>query len=134
MNLSEIPYEPPPDLSLLRVRAASVGNAALCEQAIRWLMPWTLSTFPGLRKGILSILPGVYTWQAVQHWRRGRRHLPAHVAEAMAEMIGARCRAGQSLEAELRAHAAAQRALPRPVTGCCRIEAAGWNRRGYWRR
>lgn len=135
MNLLDVQHPHPHEVSPSAVCGPSAGNGALCERAIRWLLPWTHATFPGFRKGILSMLPGFYAWQAVQHWRRGRRRLPAGVAEAMADAIRSRRLAGELIEAELRAYAVAQRAMRRPAAGCCRVDnATGRDRRGSWRR
>lgn len=118
--------------SLLSVPSGS--NAALCKLALCWLAPWSRSEYPGLRKVTLALLPRPYTWQAVQHWRTGRRELPADVAEALARQIEARALAGLALVTDLRSHAKWQDARPKRMVGCCVVREDGRDRRGNWRR
>jgi hypothetical protein len=80
--------------------------ATLCARAIRWCVPWTRVDYPGFERGGLALMPRVVTWAAVQHWRSGRRPLPADVALALASFIGARCDSGRALAAELQLYAA----------------------------
>ena len=111
------------------------GNMALCDHALRWLFPWTRRSYPGFRKGVLSALPRSYTWQAVQHWRRGRRLMGADVADALADQIEALCVDGRDIIAGLRSHAAAERTKPKRLVGCCAPDpVTGWDRRGHYPR
>jgi hypothetical protein len=116
------------------VPPALTAHTGLFDRALCWSWPWTRRGYPGLRRGLLASLPGSYTWPAVRHWRTGRTPIPAAVADAMAAQVEARCEAGLALVAELRAHAAAQRAMSRPARGCCQVDAStGRDRRGNWR-
>ena len=128
--------QPPPGTAST-VRAPCLDDDAppsLCSRALVWLCPWQSANFPGFRRAILGHIPRAVTWDGIQHWRKGRRVLPADVAEALAAAIEARCAVGRGLVGELRDHAAARRAQPRLLRGCCAVREDGRDRRGNWRR
>ena len=115
-------------------RVPNAGNVALCERAIRWLFPWTQRSYPGFRKGALSVLPRAYTWQVVQHWQKNNREMPAPVAHAIAVRMETTALEGLEIATELRAHTDGQDARPKRMVGCCAIPEDGLDRRGRWRR
>lgn len=82
-----------------------------------WLFPWNGNAFPGRRKGFLSILPRAYTWQAVQHWQKGRRKCPPFVQRSIADLIRRRCAAGLLIADALEADADRQEAEPKRLGG-----------------
>lgn len=89
----------------------------LAERAIRWILPWTVRSYPGLRRGIVELLGHRVTFSAVRGWRTERRTMPATMAELMADFIESRSRAGLALVDELRAYAATHRAKPQTGLG-----------------
>ena len=90
----------------------------LAARAIRWALPWSRDTFPGLRAGVREILrrPTI-TWATVQGWRAGRSSLPAEDAEMLAAYIRARAEPGIDLAKELENYAAKRRAEGRRARG-----------------
>lgn len=82
------------------------GNGVLASRAIDYVWPWDYKAYPGLRRGVLLTLGRTITREGWQHWTHGRRTLPAWAAEALANEIEARAKAGIEIAAELRAHAA----------------------------
>jgi hypothetical protein len=71
-----------------------------------WLYPWSVSTYPGMHRGILAIFSRPYTWQGVRHWLRENARLPAQASLDLRDAIKARVDPGLVLIAELEAHAA----------------------------
>ena len=106
-------------------RRRSISAPLLCDRytlaarAIRWAIPWSRDTFPGLRAGVREILrrPTI-AWATVQGWRAGRSRLPADDAEMLAAYIRARAKPGIELAQELEDYAAKRR-------------AEGWRARGF---
>lgn len=105
---------------------------SVIEKAGRWLFPWhtayqSAAVYPGYRRGILGLLRGAVSWGAWQHWRSGRRAMPAWARDIIADAIETRARSGLAIVAELRA-------LPAPaerVAGFAVVDAAtGTDRRG----
>ncbi len=107
------------------------GEPTLTDRAIRWICPWEQRAYPGLRRVFLSIPRRPYTWRAVRFWRAGRVPMPAAVADAVADLIEARSRAGLQLVADLREHATAQRGRLKVLRGCCAVRDDGRDRRGW---
>ena len=123
----------PNDVSLLA--SVPFDKPALYRRAADWLCPWNGRTFPGFRRFVLGLLPRPVTWSATQHWDHGRITLPPDIADALADAIAQRRRAGQQLEEELRQHAAAIRARPPQRYGWARVdESTGRDKRGNWKR
>lgn len=94
------------------------GRLTLAGRAIRWAVPWSRDTFPGLRAGVLEILgrPSL-AWATVQGWRAERSRLPAEDAERLAQFIRSRSQQGLSLTQELEDYAAKRRTQPRSTRG-----------------
>jgi hypothetical protein len=105
-------------------RRRSISAPLLCDRytlaarAIRWAIPWSRDTFPGLRAGVREILrrPTI-AWATVQGWRAGRSSLPAEDAEMLAAYIRARAEPGIDLAKELENYAAKRRAEGRRARG-----------------
>jgi hypothetical protein len=102
-------------------------------RARNWFFPWYQLVYPGCNAGFLSLLPRPYAWQAVQHWMKGRRAMPADVARSLAEAVRTRVEIGLTLAADLEAYADRQASEQRP-TGFCSVGADGKDKRGHWRR
>jgi hypothetical protein len=77
------------------------GRDTLCERATRWILPWTLRNYPGVRHGMVELMGMHATYSAIKGWRTGRRPLPHWAAITMATTIRARCRKGLELAEEL---------------------------------
>jgi hypothetical protein len=108
-------------------------NLSTPELAVRYLCAWKDKRhYPGLHRIILATLPRKYTWQAVQHWRAGRRRLPVAVAEAWIALLQSRIAAAQSLVAALQAHI--DETPPPQPKGFMRVDESGRDKRGHWRR
>lgn len=73
----------------------------LCDDCIRWLLPWERREYPGLKVGSEQALAPVSP-HTVMSVRRGRRRLMPHIAAVLADMIEYRCEEGLALVAELR--------------------------------
>src|SRR5262249_6121916 len=77
-----------------RSRRRSISPPLLCDRhtlaarAIRWVIPWSRDTFPGMRTGVREILrrPSI-AWATVQGWRAERSRVPADDAERLAVYI-----------------------------------------------
>jgi hypothetical protein len=108
----------------LNLRERSISAPLLCDRhtlvarAIRWIIPWSRDTFPGLRAGIREVLgrPTI-AWATVQGWRAGRSRISADDAERFAHFIRARSEHGLSIAGELEEYVAKRRAEPRRPRG-----------------
>jgi hypothetical protein len=102
----------------------SISAPLLCDRhtlvarAIRWIIPWSRDTFPGLRAGIREVLgrPTI-AWATVQGWRAGRSRISADDAQRFAHFIRMRSQHGLVLAQELEEYAAKRRAEPRRPRG-----------------
>ena len=81
--------------------APLTGRDTLIERVARSLLPWTIHTYPGVRRGLVELLGRRVTYSAIKGWRSGRRPLPAWAALLMAKSIRIRCSAANELAAEL---------------------------------
>jgi hypothetical protein len=105
-------------------RRRSIVAPLLCDRhtlaarAIRWAIPWSRDTFPGLRAGVREILrrPTI-AWATVQGWRADRSCMPSDDAEMLARFIRWRAEQGMALAKELEEYAAKRRAEPRRPRG-----------------
>jgi hypothetical protein len=108
----------------IKRRRRSIVAPLLCDrhtlaaQAIRWAIPWSRDTFPGMRAGIREILhrPNI-AWATIQGWRADRSRLPADDAEMLARFIRPRAENGLALAKALEEYAAKRRAEPRRARG-----------------
>lgn len=73
----------------------------LISLAVRWILPWSLGTYPGHQRGILAILARPITWKAIEHWKAGRRRPAAWACRALQSYIRTRCEVGLRLADEL---------------------------------
>ncbi len=73
----------------------------LCDDCIRWLLPWEAREYPGIMRGSAQAL-SVLTPGTVLQVRKGRRRLMPYVATILADMIEYRCEEGLALVKELR--------------------------------
>lgn len=99
----------------------TVYSDNLLTRGYHWLLPWTVRTYPGLRKGVESLL-GV-SWKAIVLWRSGKASFPPARALMLAEAIEGRCRSGLALVEELRAYAAVTPGRGQKSTGFCVVDA-----------
>jgi hypothetical protein len=102
---------------------------------MRWIIPWSRDTFPGLRAGLREVLgrPTI-AWATVQGWRAERSRIPADDAERLAHFIRARSEHGLALAKELYEYSAQRRAEPRRPRGFQIVrERDGVMTDGRWR-
>lgn len=114
------------------VPARLTSYHSLYERVAQWSYPWTRRSYPGFRRGLMSLIGRPVTWGAIAHWRAGRRRLPVDVALAHAEAIEARCHSGLAIAAELRDYIASEGKIIRRRDGICNVgfDAAGNARSG----
>lgn len=107
---------------------------SLFARSMGWVLPWSVSDYPGILRGSVELLGGRAGKWAVRAWRQGRNPMPDWVARMMADYLRRRIEAGQALVAELEAY----RAPERQKTGVCRVDPAtgrdGRNRTGNARK
>ena len=110
------------------------GRNTLGERAVRWILPWTVRNYPGVRRGMVELLGRRVTYSAIKGWRVGRRPMPAWVASVVADSICERCRAGTDLAAELKewARHRAQIEAERPENRRRQFDAVRWRGRAGW--
>ncbi len=111
-----------------RVVGSWISHTVIWDAAL-YLCPWLARGFPGRRASFLGILPRAYTWQAVQHWQKGRRRCPANVARSIAAAVRDKAERGLQLAAEHDAYADAEEARPKRRCGFLRVEEDGNFRR-----
>ena len=84
-----IPYQRHPDhlraLRRIAERNPPDANATLTARCVTWLFPWPTRTYPGIGRGILSILSRHLTRRSLDNWRSGFRPLPAWAAKDLAD-------------------------------------------------
>lgn len=103
------------------VPAERVRTLSLAHDAMSRLWPWSDKSYPGMRRGFLSMLSQRRGWSAVRWWLRGRTAMPAWAADDIARVLEDRGRGDLALAAELRSHAAAQRLVVRHNRGFMRV-------------
>lgn len=114
-----------------RFSCPAVHTDTLLWRSVRWLIPWTKWTFPGLDRGSVRLMPRNVSMWTVRSWRTGHRALPVDIAEGMLDHIRSRCFSGQLLIQELEDYIKAQRAKPKRLMGCCEMdEFTGLPKRG----
>ena len=72
-------------LRRISIRAQPDANATLTARCVTWLFPWPTRTYPGIGRGILSILSRHLTRRSLDNWRSGFRPLPAWAAKDLAD-------------------------------------------------
>ena len=92
----------------------------LMSRALSWVLPWSLSTYPGVSRGAAELLSGAATRHAIRAWRRGQNPMPRWAAEMLAGYIRARLASGQALLAELESYQPPER----KPGGFCRVDPA----------
>ena len=93
-------------------------HASLMSRALSWILPWSLSSYPGIFRGAAELLGGAASTPAIKSWRRGERPMPRWVAEMLAGYIRARLASGQALLAELESYQPPER----KPGGFCRVD------------
>jgi hypothetical protein len=115
----------------------SYRNVRIWEQtvfgrALAWLLPWERSNYPGLTRGVATLLGKVWRRETIWGWRTGRTRCRPDVALALASEIERRADEGLRIAADLRAYAAAWRPYDRSRLGFLAIDPeTGQNKR--WR-
>jgi hypothetical protein len=112
------------------------GRNTLVERAVRWILPWTVRNYPGVRRGMVQLFGSRVTYSAVKGWRTGRRHMSAAYVEVLAHSIRCRAEQGLALAQELDDYAAKRRAEPRRAGGFQIIkdwDGSGLLRDARWR-
>ena len=102
--------------SLVPTRLGKGTTAKLLfVRAVQWILPWSISDYPGVWRGSVELLGGKWTLETVKSYRKGARDLPSEAALMLAGAIRARVIAGLALVAELEAYAEANpRKKPAP--------------------
>ncbi len=72
------------------------------DKATRWLVPWGLYDYPGMRRGIAQLIGGLYAWTTIRDYRTGHRRISGKCAAVFASVIEQRCAVGLAIAAELR--------------------------------
>jgi hypothetical protein len=81
----------------------ALARTNVAGRAVAWLFPWTVDTYPGRHRGVLSLLGNRVTWAYVRHWMTGRRPIPGWARLLLADYLEGRARVALDLAAELRA-------------------------------
>ena len=127
------PCHTEPFSSLIDAQVLPV-NSSLSYSLCRFLAPWeTKWHYPGRHRVILSAIPRITTWRAVQYWLAGTRPIPADVAREVARLARQKAAEALSLAEALEDHANRLEAARRP-SGFCVVGADGNAKRGHWRR
>jgi hypothetical protein len=97
----------------------------LFARSVDWLLPWTLSHYPGKARGIVDALGGRWSRSTLETYLK-REPVSVAVVLAIADLIRVRVAAGQALVAELEAYADANRdrARRKREAGLMRIDPA----------
>lgn len=77
----------------------NVSGRTVTDRAVLWLLPWKITGYPGIAKGIRE-LTGI-AWSTLKGYRTGRRPIPGRVARIFSDIIRSRCEAGLAICAEL---------------------------------
>jgi hypothetical protein len=72
------------------------------ETACVAALPWSVWTYPGLWRGLVSILGGRASYRSIEHWRSGRRDPPQWACDLLADYLEGRAAAMASAAATLR--------------------------------
>jgi hypothetical protein len=80
-----------------------VRSESLFQRAIAHLLPWTIFSYPGIKRGSLAIFRDKAPYETTRHWRKGTRNPPQWAIDTLADQIEARSLAGLAIVAELRA-------------------------------
>jgi hypothetical protein len=83
--------------------SASVPRSDLATRVIRCLFPWTVHTYPGPIRGLLTVLGHRITWASVRHWQAERRPIPPWARAVLADYLRSRAAVALELAAELEA-------------------------------
>ena len=120
--------------SLTPPKGLAPAYAGLFSRCVAWVLPWSMSDYPGIQRGAAELLGGAAGRWAIRSWRRGARPMPDWAARMLADYLRRRIEAGQALVAELEAY----RAPERQRSGVCRVDPVtgrdGRNRTGNGRR
>ena len=77
----------------------------LFDRAIRAILPWNVSGYPGVRRGAFELLSGRLTMDSIGQIKNGRRRAPAYAARILATYLEQRATRDAALAAELSAYA-----------------------------
>lgn len=100
--------------------------------AIGWLLPWSRADYPGVYRGIVTLLGKRWSRSALFRWSTGKQRTPPDVALALAVEIERRCEVGMAIAAQLRAEVDAWRPFDRSHLGFLAVDPeTGKNKR--WR-
>jgi hypothetical protein len=78
-----------------------LARTNVAGRAVAWLFPWTVDTYPGRHRGVLSLLGNRVTWAYVRHWMTGRRPIPPWARAVLADYLRSRAAVALELAAEL---------------------------------
>lgn len=109
------------------------SNISIAGQAMSWLLPWSVSDYPGIGRGITQMLGNSAPVGTVWHWRYGTRTMPQWARDILAACIRQRLEAGHAVLAALEADWVPERRH----TGVCSVDPVtgrdGRNRTGQRR-
>lgn len=94
-----------------------------------WCALWSIQSYPGRQRIMLSIVGSRVSATALRMWHRADRKLPEWAAVVFAEHIRARCEVGLRLAADLEEHAAELRGVPHHLSRAGRMAAVRATRR-----
>lgn len=95
------PHEYHPWFVRSMILQPEMASQGMFERAFRWALPWSVSSYPGLRRGILAILSNGWTYSAIVHWRHDRARVPILAVSRLRDYIAGRCEVGMSLVSEM---------------------------------
>lgn len=98
--------------------------------ATAWLLPWSRADYPGIYRGLISLLGKRWSRETLRRWATGKQRARPDVTLALAVEIERRCEVGLAIAAQLRIEADAWRPFDRSRLGFLAIDpATGRNRR-----
>lgn len=114
----------------------TVGAGRLSKRSLGWVLPWSISDYPGKERGAVELLGGRAALESIRQWNRGNDPMPAWAANLIADAIEQRMKSGAALVEELRSYAAsrpARKVTPGfrfvdPVTGLDKRSRVGRKR------
>jgi hypothetical protein len=80
-----------------------VHRSNLPGRVVAWLFPWTVTTYPGVYRGVLGVLGNRVGWGTVRHWLHDRRPIPPWARAVLADYLRSRAAVALELAAELEA-------------------------------
>lgn len=83
------------------VSQSSVHATTLASRVTACLFPWSVETYPGIKRGVLAVLGNRVTWRVVQFWQAEGRPIPPWARAILADYLRSRAAVALELAAEL---------------------------------